>query len=179
MRQIILAVMVTALGVSFASDAQARKKVGRKIASVSTSEAAVPSLLATRGGDPCKSDFELKVVVTATEGEDTWPVGVRLSYKSKTGRGLASRTHTTESAAFDAARCERWRKRSWALLERILYENKRAERRKVVCRNVASISYRVGVKDTASTDVCLGYAKDDAVAYAFNQFWLASDGMAE
>lgn len=128
--------------------------------------------------NPCEQDFELKVVVSPVEGADTWPIGFTLAFKPKTKKGVASRLQTQQTAEFDAIACQRWQKRNWGLLERILYENKRADRAKVVCHNVAAITYRLGSK-TEYSNVCLGSIKDDVVAYSFKSFLESSDAMVE
>ena len=128
--------------------------------------------------DPCEQDFEIKVVVTPAESADAWPIGFTLAFKAKTKRGIASRIQTQQESAFDGPACERWQKRNWGLLDRILYENKRVERAKVVCHNVAAISYRLGSK-SENTSVCLGLIKEDSVAYAFKSFLESGDGMVE
>ncbi len=128
--------------------------------------------------NPCKQDFELHVSVTPTEGTDHWPIGFTMAFKQKSGRGIASRLVTEAKSEFNEAACQRWQARNWVLLDRILFENKRVDRAKVVCRNIAAISYRLGKKSEKS-QVCLGSIKDDAVAYAFKNFFEASDGMVE
>jgi hypothetical protein len=158
------------------AELHARSK-GRKIASVEPG-AAKRAANVVRLENPCESDFELHVVVNPAEGIDHWPVGINLEYRHKEGRGIASRVQTEERATFDAARCERWQKLNWALLDRVLFENKRSERQGLVCRNVAQVAYRVGTKRRTAS-VCLGSAGEDTVAYAFNRFFSASDHLAE
>lgn len=127
--------------------------------------------------NPCTRDFTLNVSVVGANGVDAEePIGFSLMYRHAAKRGIASRQHAGQSNAFDKNQCERWGKTNWELLERMVFESGRAERKTLECVNVARIEYSLGGKAKAAL-LCLGSSSHDTLAHAFKAFYESGDGM--
>lgn len=131
---------------------------------------------------PCDGDFEITIsvapvdphpaVVSADEGK----MSLKLVVDKDESRSTAARLHTEDTGPFTRKLCGVWQTRYWNILSRLMLENDRPERAKMVCHNIGTVDYRLG-KSRKNAKFCLGNAQQDNLTYAFQTFYEGTDLM--
>ena len=103
---------------------------------------------------PCAGgSFALDIEVRAANGVAPGePTGLRVAYDAGQGKITGRDAGDETSSAFGAQACKRWEKNYWDLFQRLVNDNTFAQRQKLECRNVASISYRAGGDSAKATN---------------------------
>lgn len=132
---------------------------------------------------PCAGgSFALDIEVRAANGVAPGePTGLRVAYDAGQGKITGRDAGDETSSAFGAQACKRWEKNYWDLFQRLVNDNTFAQRQKLECRNVASISYRAGGDSAKATKreltLCLASASQDGVTREFKRFYDGTDRM--